>query len=271
MDIRSLDDLRLEVSDRSGLKDVLSVLVTGVRELLGGDFISAWLHGSLATGDFEELSDVDFVVAVKENVGEDQVQVLQAFHQGLFDHASRWAWHLEGSYMPAACLEMLPPPRREVLYIDHGSTSFERSDHDHSLVVLWSLRERGVTLAGAPPYELIPPIPREALETEVRQTLRDWGRSILNDPEEMTQRWYQSFAVLSLCRMAQTLETGEIKSKRAGVVWAGTNIDPRWHALIAQAWSERARATEASHRRADDELLSRTRKFLVYMMELLTV
>lgn len=267
--VRGFDDLRIEVSDRDGLRDVLAQLVVGVREVLCGDFIAAWLQGSLATGDFEEWSDVDFIVVVRKDPTADQVSGLQSFHQGLFDHPSRWAWHLEGSYMPAVYLETLPPPRREVLYIDHGSTAFERSDHDHSLVVLWSLRERGITLAGPPPHGIISPIPREALTAEVRRTLREWGGLILSDPEVMTQRWHQAFLVLSLCRMGQTLQTGEILSKRAGVAWSRKHVDRRWHGLIDRAWSERVRTTPKSHGRADDELLARTREFLEHMMGLL--
>ena len=167
--------------------------------------------------------------------------------------------------MPGCALATLPPPRRKLLYLDHGSTSFERSDHDHYLAVLWILRERGVTLAGPPARTLIPPIPPDALAAEVRETMGDWGASLLTAPDESIQRWLQSFAILS-CRMHHTLHRGEVRSKLAGATWAKTAFDGRWHGLIDRAWENRVRTTEESHRPADADAVAEMRAFIRYVL-----
>jgi hypothetical protein len=265
---RTLDDLDLAGRrDPEGLRDVLTRLVAGARDVLGDEFVGAYLQGSLAAGDFENLSDVDFIVAVREDVSEDTMLVLQDFHRSLFDHPSYWAWHLEGSYVPLDALATLPPPHRKLLYIDHGATSFERSDHDHYLAVLWILRERGVTLAGPPARTLIPPIPEGALEAEVRRTMLDWGAELLAMPDEEIQRWLQSFAVLTYCRMAHTLETGEVRSKRAGRAWAKGVLDGRWHGVIDRAWKGRVKTSEGPQRPADPDAVLEMRAFVRHVLE----
>ena len=266
MSDRTFDDLRIPVRDPEGLRDVLARLVAGARDVLGDEFVGAWLQGSLAAGDFEDLSDVDFVVGVREDVSDDRVPALQSFHHTLFDHPSDWAWHLEGSYTPLSALANPPPPRRKLLYIDHGATSFERSDHDHYLAVLWILRERGVTLAGPPARTLIPPIPPGALAAEVRKTMREWGAWLFAAPDDSLQRWLESFAVLTYCRMRHTLVTGEVRSKLAGRRWAREALDRRWHSLIDRAWENRVRATEESHRPADPQRLAEMREFVRYVL-----
>lgn len=219
--------------DLAGLHDVLQKLVAGVRERLAGNYVGVYLQGSLATGDFDDSSDVDFLIITEDEPTEPVIAALQTFHQALYDdHPSHWAKHLEGSYIPRAALTELPPPRRRLLYLDHGSTTFEMSDHDHYLAVLWVLREQGVTLEGPEPKSLVPLIPVDALRAEVRTTMIDWAKTILCDPDEISARWYQAFAVLSYCRMAETLATGEVHSKRHGVNWAKMTMDKKWHDLF---------------------------------------
>ena len=48
----------------SDLNAVLAVLVDGVRERLGDNFIGAYLQGSFAVGDADQHSDCDFIVVL---------------------------------------------------------------------------------------------------------------------------------------------------------------------------------------------------------------
>jgi predicted nucleotidyltransferase len=263
---RSFDDLRIEARDPDGLREVLGLLVEGARERLGDAFVGAYLQGSLASGDFDDASDVDFLIVVREDVPEDRVPELQAFHETLFEHPCYWARHLEGSYVCLEDLRALPPPRRKLLYLDHGSTTFERSVHDHDLPVLWILRERGVTLTGPPPRTLVPPVSSKALAREVRKVMRAWGAEILGDPDSLGPRWLPPFAVLTYCRMRQTIETGEIRSKKEGARWGRTTLDGEWHDLIDWSWRERRRLPGHYHEPADEAIAARTREFVRVML-----
>ena len=44
----------------------------------------------------------------------------------------------------------------------------------------------------------------------------------------------------TLCRILYTLETGEVASKRASLLWAKDHLDPRWQSLIAGTLEDRS-------------------------------
>jgi hypothetical protein len=52
--------------------------------------------------------------------------------------------------------------------------------------------------------------------------------------------WAQRYAVTTLCRVLYTLETGRVASKRASLLWAKDNLDPRWQELISEALEGRS-------------------------------
>jgi predicted nucleotidyltransferase len=251
------------------LNVVLCDLVTRVRNVLGDNFIGAYLQGSFAVGDFDIYSDVDFLILLNQDIPDDQFPPLRALHADIFKLDCAWAQHLEGSYIPRAALVRLPPPPRKFLYLDHGSTELIRSAHDDSLVVYWSLRERGITLIGPEPRSLVAPVPADALRQEVFDTMHTWREQLLRNPDEMDNRFYQPFAVLSYCRMLHTLESGTVRSKRAGAMWAKDALDSRWHQLIQGAWDARPGDPSLKVRqKADSSDLRSTWEFMEYAVEL---
>lgn len=60
---------------------VLRKLLAGVREALGIRFVGPYLTGSLAAGDFDRDSDVDFVVVTDSGVDAEAFVRLDATHQ----------------------------------------------------------------------------------------------------------------------------------------------------------------------------------------------
>ena len=133
------------------LNGVLASYVEGARRVLGPDFVGAYLTGSFALGDADAGSDADFLIVVREPLGEGQAQDVQAMHREVYDRPSHWAKHLEGSYFPAGLLRHSDPERTPIPYFDNGSRDLEYSDHDNTLVVRWVTREHGLPLAGPPP------------------------------------------------------------------------------------------------------------------------
>jgi hypothetical protein len=221
------------------LNTVLQDVVSGARATLTDNFVGAYLHGSFAIGDFDRFSDVDFLVVMDKDISDERLLTLETLHRNIFDTQAFWAKHLEGSYIPKSALRDLPPPQRKFVYLNHGHKQLVRSDHDDSLVVYWTLREKGVTLAGPNARELVAPVSADALRAEISETMRNWRQQLMADPSKLNNRFYQTFAVLSYCRMLQTLETGIIESKRAGAAWAKRHMDSHWHGLIQHALDDR--------------------------------
>jgi len=246
------------------LNAVLQELVTGIQAALGDNFIAAYLQGSFAAGDWDTHSDVDFLVAIDHDVPEADLPGLQAMHARVYDLPSKWAKHLEGSYFPKATLRRGDPTPKPLLYLDNGSRELVRSTHCNTVVVRWVVRECGITLAGPGPHELIDPVSADDLRQEVLATMQDWARQIFANPEEMNNRWYQPFAVLSYCRMLQTLQTGRIESKPAGAQWAQSALDGRWAGLIQRAWEERPDPSLKVRQKADPDDFARTLEFIRY-------
>ncbi|MFK7916040.1 MAG: aminoglycoside adenylyltransferase domain-containing protein [Pseudomonadales bacterium] len=240
----------------SELNTVLGHLVAGAQEVLQRNFVGAYLQGSFAVGDHSAFSDCDFVIVVEADLAADQLAGLQNLHQYIQRlPCDYWHKNLEGSYAPKQILrrwatEPRDPPGEPrdahwgdpamdgaparcypFWYLNHGSDTLVRSEHDNSQVVRWTLREHGVRLAGPPPEELIDPVSASALRSEVRATMD----LAIDTGLLMSSFALQAFWVGLFCRILHTIETGRITSKKAALQWARAMLDPQWHTLVDQA------------------------------------
>ncbi|HET7089175.1 MAG TPA: aminoglycoside adenylyltransferase domain-containing protein [Anaerolineae bacterium] len=249
------------------LNAVLRELVESVQAILSSNFVAACLQGSFAVGDFDRHSDVDFIIALEEELSDDQVQALQTMHKRIYSLDCGWAQHLEGSYFPREVLRQYDQRGKPLWYLDHGSQSLVRSDHCNTVVVRWVVREHGVALAGQRPKTLVDPIPVETLRREIMATIRDWGQQILDKPETFNNRFYQTFIVLNYCRMLHDLHTGNTGSKRAGAEWAKATLDPSWAGLIDRAWDGRPDPALSVRQPADPKDFKSTLEFIQYIIE----
>jgi predicted nucleotidyltransferase len=249
------------------LNDVLSELVASMHSILGANFTGAYLQGSLAGGDFDSYSDVDFLVVVKKEICQAELSALQAMHARIHDRGSYWATHLEGSYFPDEVLADHSRLTDELWFLNNTSRTLERSKHDNTLVVRWMLYEHGITLAGPDPQALLAPVPVDALKREVLTTMDDWGQQILKDPEQINRWWAQPFAVLGYCRMLHTLQSGQITSKRVAAKWAESALDKKWSGLIRRAWDERPLLAIRTGHTAGVAELAKTLEFIRYALE----
>ena len=248
---------------------VLHALMARAQAILGDHFVGAYLLGSFAVGDWDEDSDVDFLVVVERDLAAADVAALQAAHVDVYDRDDldpRWARHLEGSYMPREILRRNDLTSLPLVYIDNGSRVFERSTHDNTLVVRWVMHEHGITLAGPAPQDLLDPVPPDALRHEVREKMKVWAAEVFAAPEAMNNRWYQPYAVLGYSRMLHTLHTGRVGSKWAGAEWAQHALDPQWADLIQRAWADRPNPSLKVTQKVDSAELRRTLDFIHYAL-----
>jgi predicted nucleotidyltransferase len=262
------DLLRVKMSRTSypELNQVLHELVSRIQHVLENNFIGAYLQGSFAVGYYDQHSDVDFIVAVEDDLTSHQVDALQVMHDQVYQLDSEWAKHLEGSYFPREILRDHTKRGLELWYLDHGARTLVRSDHCNTILVRWVVREKGVTLAGPPPETLVDPIPNELLKAEIFETLTNWGQQILDDPTPYNNRFYQTFIVLNYCRMLHDIHRGYPGSKREGAEWAKTILDPSWSDLIDDSWGGRPDPAKQVRQPADPEDFKRTLRFVEYVM-----
>jgi predicted nucleotidyltransferase len=215
---------------------ILESLLTSVKEILKEGFVGMYLYGSLANGDFDEHSDIDVLVVTKHVISEPGFSALQAMHERLAAFDTPWAIQMEVTYLSANDLRgaghMLHP------YLDRGRGErlLWRGNKSDWNVERHIVREKGISIEGPDPKTLIDPVSPDKLRRSVIDVLPLWIDPLLENPmEQIRPRGYQSFIVLSLCRMIYTLQYGEIVSKPAAAEWAMKTLEAKWKPLIERA------------------------------------
>jgi hypothetical protein len=221
------------------LNELLDQLLSRVRSILGDDFVGAYLQGSFALGDADLYSDCDFLVVVAGHLAPVQERRIRALHAAIPGRPEHWAHHLEGSYAPRDELRSLAGLGSEWLFVDHGHREMEWSTHCNTEVVRWVLREHGVTLAGPDPNALVDEVQPDVLRASMRREVHDFLPGMLTWIK-LDSPWAQRYAVTTLCRILYTLEAGQVASKRASLLWAKDNLDPRWQGLIGATLEDRS-------------------------------
>ena len=244
MNMKFFDDTRIPNDPYPELRDVLYTFVNEITAELAENLIGVYLVGSIATGDFDLDSDVDFLVVTNTELTKKNIKSLQVIQTKIYDIDCYPAKHLEGSYISIGDLNNWHTVgEKELYYFDNGSTTFERSIHDNKWHVRWILRERGITLIGQKPEQITQSIPLPELSNEIKMAMLEEMKAFedeINRPRSFwNSRFGQSFAVLTYCRMLHTLHTGTVQSKKAGAIWAKQFVEPKWVNIIDQAWDER--------------------------------
>jgi predicted nucleotidyltransferase len=255
-------------TSNSELNTVLHEFVESVQEILKDNFVSAYLQGSFAMGDWDNDSDVDFTIVVENDIPEADLGALQIMHARIYNLGPEWAKHLEGSYFPKDILKSGDPAKKELWFLDNTFDKLILSNHDNTLVVRWVVREYGITLAGIPAKELIDFVSADDLRKEILSTMQEWGDEINSGRWKMENKWAQPFAVISYCRMLHSLNTGRIASKLSGAEWAKNALNHHWTGLIQRAWDERPNPSFKVRQSAEPNEIEKTKEFIRFALEL---
>lgn len=253
---------------------ILDELLTSVQSILGDRFIGMYLYDSLASGDFDRESDVDYVVVTDDVLSDDLFSALQAMHMRIATIDSWCATQLEGSYVPQGALRQYDPVHALHLHIDRGrGEQLKKMKLDSALLsrAWWggwvllrdSLWKQGLTLVGPAPQTFIEPVSPEELRQAALAILHGWAAQILDTPAEIDSRRYQFYTVLTLCRILYTLQHGAVASKPVAAKWVQETLDERWAPLIDRAWVGR----QNPGLKAQAEDVNETLDFIRYTLE----
>jgi predicted nucleotidyltransferase len=269
--MKFIDDTKIPDHPYPELREVLNIFVDETAAELGENLVGIYLVGSIASGDFDADSDVDFLVVTNTELTETNMKPLQEIQIKIHDIDCYPAKHLEGSYISIDDLnDWRIVGQKKLFYFDNGSTAYEQSAHDNQWHVRWILRERGITLVGQKPEIILQAIPSNELRNEIKTAMFHVKRLFEDEIDRpfsfFNSRFGQSFAVLTYCRMLHTLHTGTVQSKKAGMKWAKQFIAQKWVKLIDQAWHERegVRFGIKIGQRAELTLLYETLEFIKY-------
>ena len=244
---------------------ILQELLGSVGSILGNHFIGMYLDGSLASGDFDQDSDIDFVVVTNEDISGNFFSALQAMHERIATLDSPYAIQLEGSYISQHGIRSYDPEHALHPNIERGEGErLKMVYHDDWWIIhRYILRERGITIVGPIPQTLIDPVSPNELRRAMLSIINGWATQILKNPNKINSRGYQSYVVLSLCRILYTLQFGDVVSKPFAAQWAKETYDGHWVSLIERAWEGRHQP-EAS---AEPEDMNGTLEFIRFTLE----
>jgi hypothetical protein len=250
----------------ASVNEFVAELQRRLRAQLGDELVGLYLDGSLALGDFDAHSDVDFVAVTRRPIAQQTFGRLQAMHDELARLDSPWATQHEGSYLSLHELRRYDPAHASHPNIERGrGERLKWATHDAT----WNvhrhiLREHGIVIDGPPPRSLVDPIDFDELRVHMRRCMIDWpGVLVQYSHIPIGSRGYQSYIVLTVCRMLCTIERGEIRSKPAAAKWAQETLREPWSKLVAHAWIGRGQADAP----ADPTATALTRAFISHALE----
>jgi len=251
-----------------GVNEILAQLKPRVTDVLGSQFVGMYLFGSLANGGFDDNSDIDVLVVTDTEISNTTFSALAEMHTEIAKLDSPWAIQLEVSYVPQTALRRFDPVNIRHPHLDRGRVEkLHMMNHVQDWIIQrYILREHGIVLAGPDPKTLIDPVSNSDVRQAVMNVWPIWVDPILADPSKISQRGYQSFFVLSGCRVLYTFKYGEIISKAAAADWAKTNLDMRWIPLIERAWEGR----NNPGLQASPEEITATMDWISYTLQLIT-
>ncbi len=244
---------------------LLQELQTSIQAVLGERLVGLYLEGSLAAGGFDPSSDIDFVAVTDQEVTPEQFAALQAMHDRLQALDTSWAIQLEGMYISRAALRRYDPANDTFPNLERGlGERLKMVTYDASGVIhRWILRQHGIVLLGPPPSTLVDPVSSVDLSHAVRAILPGWGGGLLADPAILQQSGYQSYVVLSMCRILYTVQHGAVVPKLTAARWAQEALPQRWKPLIESAWVTRS----APGGQSSPEAIGDTLDFIRYALE----
>jgi hypothetical protein len=230
------------------INTVLDRLLAGVQNVLGTHFIGLYLHGSLASGDYNpQTSDIDFLVVTLDELPTGLLPRLAAMHARLTASGLKPAARLEGPYIPLAAMRRYDPLKNEypALRVD-GTFAVDGHGTDW-IIQRHYLRRQGIVISGPPLQEFIDPVPPAEMQRAVLGILQDWWSPPFPNPARFDSPEYRAYAVLTMCRALYTLQFADVVSKPAAATWAQTALGESWAGLIERALAWQPGALFDSH------------------------
>lgn len=242
------------------INDLLARLVTAMQTILGGKLVGVYLYGSLVTGDFDDaISDIDLMVALTDDLEQREFDALDAMHKQWASENPQREGRLEIAYLSLHALKTFKTEMSKIGIISPGEP-FHIIEGGRAWLVNWhTVREKGVTLFGPPPTEIIAPTSRQDFIQVVKEHVDGWREWI----DHIDRRGAQAYAILTLCRAYYTVTHGEQTTKLKAAAWAADQL-PAWAPVIRNAVAWRS----AWREQADDAAtLPETRRFVSFMID----
>ena len=199
--------------------DLTGSFTVGLRHILGGNLVGAYVYGAAAFADGTPLGDVDFHVIVRQPLDECERAALEELHEELARDFPPLGAELDGYYLLLEDAQRRKPPQSQMWA--------RATDTAWALHRAHILAGRCIVLYGPDPATIYPLTDWPELEAALWSEL-DFVERHLHD--------YPAYCILNLCRLIYSFRMGDVVvSKTAAAAWALEHL-PAWrrHFNLAQ-------------------------------------
>jgi hypothetical protein len=195
-----------------------------VHVVFGDELLAIYLGGSFSTGEFVEgASDYDLLVIVTAALTEERAATLSAMHRAL-RHEDERTTLLEGDYVPRTWL-IATGTTRPVHWFRRGE--LHRPEFMLSADNVANMHDHGITVYGPPAESQLPAVTPDQVRAAVR--------TMMAETPDASSEGSAAKELLDVARSLRALETGQPTSRKAGLEWGLTSMDPRWRAALRRA------------------------------------
>jgi predicted nucleotidyltransferase len=211
------------------------------KRILGEKIVGVYLYGSAATGDFNEsISDIDLLCAVSSDLEKTEFEQLEQMHIDFANRNKTWLDRIEVEYLSLISLKTFKTQATDMADISPG-TSFHTAKEDRLWLINWySVQEKGITLFGLKPAQVIAPVPKEEFIAAVKIHIQSWPQWIQHLSKNRSS---QALAIITLCRAYYSLKYTEQVPKVKAALWMQKQF-PTWAPLIQTALTWRQEQVE---------------------------
>jgi predicted nucleotidyltransferase len=226
--------LKKNVTSYRDINKIIVSMAQGISKIFNKNLIGIYLFGSLTYGDFnKESSDVDMVTILKNPVTESEFKELKELHKQIEKSSPDWAKRIENSYTPQSMLTSIMPPGSRPYYGE--GVFYSQAQYGNEWIInLYLLYNYGKAIVGPEFGELVQPIKiQDVQQACVRDLFKEWEPK-LRELEWLDNSHYQSYLVMNLCRILNTVMNATTLSKKKSAVWVKQEY-PKWKELIQTA------------------------------------
>lgn len=206
----------MQITEYDDVNEILEILLSRIRLVLGNKLVGLYLDGSLVIGDFEpDISDIDLITAISSELNNEEFEAVKKMHDKFVEEHKEWFDRIEVCYITVEALKKVRTQTAMIVNISPGEP-INRKESNREWLMNWYLaREKSKALYGPSPKEIIEPISKVEFIQTIKTHANSWNKYV----ETMRNPYAQSYAILSMCRALYTVKNGEQVSKKKAALW----------------------------------------------------
>jgi hypothetical protein len=214
------------------LSALLQDLARQLPLLLGGNLVGIYLYGSVTQAAFNpKRSDVDCIVLTRRDLSDAQ-----------FRKVSAWLDQTSKSNPWTARLQILFLVKKQLLVMNGRGCLYQfgvltRCGSDGNPIIWRDFLNSGKILFGPSPESFLPEITWGMFSQALERELGYLRQEICEKPESDWRDvpMYRAYAVLTVCRILYSFNTGLVVSKPRAAKWAVKYLPQEWNEIIMLA------------------------------------